>query len=122
MGRMRVSAPDLLLALLLLMSLGGCGGGSSSIQPPPPPPSPDFSIGFSQNSVNVQQGATSPAVSLSVNALNGFTGTVQVTLSGLPSGVISNPASPNFSQLGRSEMKSVRIGNCEKVPQVLLLC
>ena len=94
MGRMRVSAPDLLLALLLLMSLGGCGGGSSSIQPPPPPPSPDFSIGFSQNSVNVQQGATSPAVSLSVNALNGFTGTVQVTLSGLPSGVISNPASP----------------------------
>lgn len=94
MGRLRVSAPDSLFALLLLMSLGGCGGGSAIIQPPPPPPSPDFSIGFSQNSVNVQQGATSPAVSLSVNALNGFTATIQVTLSGLPSGVISNPASP----------------------------
>jgi DNA-binding beta-propeller fold protein YncE len=31
---------------------------------------------------------------LSVNPLNGFTGSVQVTLSGLPAGVISNPLSP----------------------------
>ncbi|MGC2529349.1 MAG: IPT/TIG domain-containing protein [Candidatus Acidiferrum sp.] len=29
-----------------------------------------------------------------MSALNGFTGTVQVTLSGLPPGVVSNPASP----------------------------
>ncbi len=94
MGRLRISAPDLLLSFLLLM-FSGCGGGSSTIQPPPPPPpSPDFSIGFSQNAVNVQQGATSPAVNVSVTALNGFSGMVQVALSGLPSGVVSNPASP----------------------------
>ena len=31
---------------------------------------------------------------LSVNPLNGFTGSVQVTLTGLPAGVISNPVSP----------------------------
>ena len=30
--------------------------------------------------------------------------------------------SRNLSQLGRREMKSVRIGNCEKVSQVLLFC
>jgi hypothetical protein len=32
----------------------------------------------------------------------------------------ANLTSPNLSQLGRREMKSVGIGNCEKVSQVLL--
>ena len=94
MGRLRRCAPDFSLGLFLLVCFG-CGGSSSSIQtsPPPPPPQPDFTIGFSVNSVNLQQSTTSPAVNLSVTALNGFTGSVQVTLTGLPSGVISNPVS-----------------------------
>ncbi len=93
MGRLRRCAPDLSLGLLLLASIG-CGGGSSPIQPPPPPPQPDFSIAFSVNSVNVQQGATSSAVGVSVNPLNGFTGNVQITLTGLPANVVANPSSP----------------------------
>ena len=102
MGRLRRSAPLFSLALLFL-ALTGCGGGSNSIQPPPPPPpQPDFSIGFSQNSVSVLQGATSQAVKLSVNPLNGFTGSVQVTLSGLPSGVVASPASPFSIAAGSS--------------------
>src|SRR5271168_3667248 len=95
----------LLPSFLLLVSVG-CGGGSSSFQtsppPPPPPPQPDFSISFSMNSVNLQQGATSPAVNLSVTSLNGFTGSVQVTLTGLPLGVISNPVSPFSIAAGSS--------------------
>ncbi|MGB2590752.1 MAG: IPT/TIG domain-containing protein [Candidatus Acidiferrum sp.] len=91
MARLRHSTPGLLLAIFLLPSCG-CGGGSAGIAPPPPPPQPDFSIGFSQNSVSVQQGATSSAVNVSVGALNGFSGTVQVSLSGLPAGIVSNPA------------------------------
>ncbi len=95
-------APVLLLAPLFL-AVSGCGGGSSSIQPPPPPPpQPDFSIGFSPNSISVLQGATSQAVNLSVNPLNGFTGSVQVTLSGLPSGIVSSPASPFSVSAGSS--------------------
>ena len=39
---------------------------------------------------------------LSVNPLNGFTGSVQVTLSGLPAGVISNPRSPFSVATGSS--------------------
>lgn len=102
MERVRRCAPSLSLFLLFLAQ-SGCGGGSSSIQPPPPPPpEPDFSIAFSQDSVNVQQGATSPAVKLSVNPLNGFTGTVQVTLSGLPVGVVSSPPSPFSVAVGSS--------------------
>ena len=60
----------------------------------PPPPAPDFSLTLSANSVVVAQGATSSAVNISVNPSNGFASAVQVTLSGLPPGVISNPASP----------------------------
>ncbi len=104
MGRLRTRSPDLLLDLLLLASVG-CGGGSSYTQPPPPPPpQPDFSIGFSQNSVNVQQGATSAPINFVVSPLNGFTGTVQVTLSGVPAGVISNPASPFSAAAGSSTL------------------
>jgi hypothetical protein len=102
MGRLGRCAPSFSLGLLLLAQ-SGCGGGSSSIQPPPPPPPQrDFSLGFSSNSVSVQQGETSPAVSLSVNPLNGFTGTVQVTLTGLPAGVVSNPPSPFSIAAGSS--------------------
>jgi len=40
------------------------------------------------------QGAASPAVNVSVSPINGFSGSVQVTLNTLPAGVSSNPASP----------------------------
>ena len=97
MARLSRCAPDLFVSLFLLAFIG-CGGGSASIQtaipPPPPPPQPDFSLAFSSNSVSLQQGGTSPAITLSINPLNGFTGSVQVTLAGLPAGVISSPISP----------------------------
>ena len=80
------------LEIPLLLLCAGCGGGSSSA--PPPPPAPDFSLSLSANSISVAQGGTSSAVNVSVTGNNGFTGTAQVTLSGIPSGVTSNPASP----------------------------
>ena len=64
------------------------------LQPTPASPCADFSVGFSPSSVSVLQGATSPAINITVNGLNGFTGTVQITLSAFPAGVTSNPASP----------------------------
>ena len=81
-----------LAALVSLFS--GCGGGSSGAPVQTPPPLPDFSLGFSSSSVAVVQGATSPPVTLTVVASNNFSGAVQVTLSGLPQGVTSNPATP----------------------------
>ena len=42
----------------------------------------------------MEQGLASSAVQLAVTPVNGFSGMVQITLSGLPSGVSSNPASP----------------------------
>ena len=91
MGRLRDRV--LLLEFLVLVSAcAGCGGGSSVTQPPPPPP--DFSLSFSASAISISQGGTSSAVSVSVSPSNGFTGSVQVMLSGLPVGVTSNPASP----------------------------
>jgi hypothetical protein len=105
MARLGRCATDLLISLSLFASIG-CGGGSSSIQtaipPPPPPPQSDFSLAFSSNSVSLQQGATSSAITLSINPLNGFTGSVLVTLTGLPTGVISNPVSPFTVSAGLS--------------------
>src|SRR5258708_24756014 len=96
LGRLRHGVPA--AVLLSLASLcAGCGGSSSS-SPPPPPPLADFSLSLSSNSISITQGATSSAVNVSVNPLNGFTGAVQVTLNSLPAGVTSNPPSPfNFA-------------------------
>jgi hypothetical protein len=91
MGRLRPGVPA---GLLVSMALAGCGGGGSSAFVQPPPPAADFSLSVSSNSVTVNQGASSSAVTVSVNPQNGFGGTVQVTLAGVPSGVTSNPASP----------------------------
>lgn len=90
-GRLLGCVPVLEM-LLLASACIGCGGGSSFTQPPPPVP--DFSLDLSTNSISVSQGGTSSAVNVSINPSNGFTGNVQVTLSGLPAGVTSNPASP----------------------------
>jgi DNA-binding beta-propeller fold protein YncE len=99
MGRFRCHVPDVVLFLLASLATG-CGGGSSFVQPPPP--SPDFSIALSTNSISVAQGATSPAVTISITSLNGFTGSVQVTLGTLPAGVTSNPTSPFTVAVGVS--------------------
>jgi hypothetical protein len=99
-GRYRHRVPMSILLLLAGVS-AGCGGGSSSVIPPPPPV-PDFSVALSSNSISIQQGTTSAALTLSVNPINGFTGTVQVTLSAIPAGVISNPASPFSVAAGAS--------------------
>ena len=92
MGRLRLCTAA---CLILPLWCASCGGGSSNtIGQTPPPPSPDFVLNLSATSVSVTQGTSSSAVILSVNPLNGFTASVQVTLAGLPAGVTSNPPSP----------------------------
>ena len=85
------------LAFLLAagLSIGGCGGGSTQ-------PSGDFSIAVSPGTVNLAQGAQSSPVTVSVTAVNGFSGSVTVTITGLPAGVTSSPASPFTVAAGAS--------------------
>jgi hypothetical protein len=93
MGRPQRRVPIAVLAFVAF-TCASCGGGSSFVAPPPPPPLPDFSLVLSTNSISVQEGATNNSLNVSVTPLNGFTGSVQISLSGLPAGITSNPASP----------------------------
>src|SRR5258708_32913947 len=84
---------SIVLVSTFVIFLSGCGGGGGG-GTQPPPPQPDFTIGLSTSTVSIAQGSSSAPVSVTVNGLNGFSGSVQVTLSGVPAGVASNPASP----------------------------
>ena len=79
--------------LVAVVSSAGCGGGISG-GVPPPQPSPDFVLNLSSSSTSISQGTTGSGIQVSIQPLNGFSGTVQVSVSGLPSGVIANPQSP----------------------------
>src|SRR6202521_5908551 len=99
MGRLRLSVPNAIIYFAALACVACGGGATESLQPPPPP---DFALALSSTSVSVAQGATSSGINISANSLNGFSGSVQVTLSGLPTGVTSNPASPFSISAGSS--------------------
>jgi hypothetical protein len=81
--------------------LGGCGGGGGG-GTQPPPLQPDFTIGLSASAVSITQGSSSAPINITVTGLNGFSGSVQVTLSGVPAGVTSNPASPFSVSTGQA--------------------
>jgi hypothetical protein len=81
----------LALGLGLCFVLYGCGsGGSGSSGPPPPPPS--FTIAATPSAPSIAPG-TSSTVQVSVVPSGGFSGTVSVTATGLPSGLGASPAS-----------------------------
>ena len=65
-----------------------------SQQPPPPPPPPgNFSISVSTTTLVLRQG-TANGQTIDVTYLQGFTGTVSLTFSGLPAGVTISPSGP----------------------------
>ncbi|MGA3225849.1 MAG: IPT/TIG domain-containing protein [Acidobacteriaceae bacterium] len=84
-----------LITLVTSAALWGCGGGGTSSQPPTPP-SPDFSLSVSSTKLNVTAGA-SATTSVTVTASNGFTSSVEIGITGLPSGVTFSPASPEVT-------------------------
>jgi hypothetical protein len=70
--------------------LTSCG---SSYQPSPPP-AQDFDIGISPSSLTQQAGGAASTFTVSVNGQNGFTGSVSISLFGLPGGTTTSPSSP----------------------------
>jgi hypothetical protein len=93
--RLGLASPGLCFAsLAFALLLAGCGGGggSSGTAPPPPPPPPpgDFSITALPTSLTVGIGG-SQTVTASATQVNTFTASINVSLTGLPSGVTANP-------------------------------
>ncbi len=61
------------------------------------PPPPDYTLTLSPASVTIVAGAAGAAVSVTAAAVNSFTGTVAVAISGLPAGVTANPATVSLA-------------------------
>jgi len=97
----------LVLALVAGLSIIGCGGGSSS----PPTVPADFAIAVQPGSVSVTQGSASSPVSIGVSSLHNFTGSVSVSISGLPSGVTTSPAAPFAITSGASQSVTFSAAN-----------
>lgn len=63
----------------------------------------DFSIALSPTAITANAGTSTPPFSVAITGLNGFTGSVSVTLSALPGGTTSSPASPFNVAVGSSQ-------------------
>jgi len=79
------------LYLLPLLLLAGCGGGGANNNQGPPPPPPSFTLSLTPSSISLAQSATQN-VKVQSMPQNGFTGSIAVTASGLPSGVTVSPS------------------------------
>lgn len=78
----------LFASLFAITAVLGCGGGSNN-STPPPPPNPDFTLSVI-SPTSVTQGS-SGNVTVTVSPLNGFTGTVNVTLTASQNGITAAP-------------------------------
>jgi DNA-binding beta-propeller fold protein YncE len=90
------SLPGVIL-LLLVLTISACGGVSSSMPPPPPPPPPpaaDFALSATSPTVTIQQGGAQQFQTIQANPVNGFTGSIKLTITGLPAGAITMPSGP----------------------------
>lgn len=79
----------LCIAAVAGMSIG-CGSTAA------PSAKADFSLSTNTSSLSITAGGSSQSVSVSATAIHGFSGTIQVTISGLPSGVTASPATVNL--------------------------
>ena len=60
-------------------------------------PPPDFALTLSPTALSITAGATGSQVSITANPMNSFTGTVAVTVTGLPNAVTATPATLTLS-------------------------
>jgi hypothetical protein len=83
---------------------------SVTAPPPAPPAQADFSLAVTPASLSLTVGAAGQPVQLTATALNGFSGTASVALTGLPAGVTANPASLSLTP-GTPQSVTLTAGN-----------
>src|SRR6202042_3262601 len=78
-----------------MLTFGGTSGSlshSAAVTATVSAPPPDFTLAVSPASLTIVDGAAGAPVSVTVAAVNSFSGTVAVAITGLPAGVTANPA------------------------------
>ena len=88
---------------LVLTLLVSCGGGSSSGGSSGPVAGADFSVTLQPVNMVLAPGGTQ-AAQISVSGVNGFSGSVQITLTGTPSGVSVSPANLSLVAGGHQQI------------------
>lgn len=78
------------VALAAMFFMCGCGGGGSFS----PPPAQDFSLSITPSALSMTVGTITPPFVISIVGHNGFSGAVNVAITGLPQGATSSPPSP----------------------------
>jgi 6-phosphogluconolactonase (cycloisomerase 2 family) len=88
------------VAVFLTTFLIACGSSGST------PAAGDFSLSLSPQSLSLPIGGGADTTQVSVQAINGFSNTVTVSITGLPTGVITTPASPFMMTPGTNQTVS----------------
>ena len=84
----------LAVALLAFAALQvSCGAKGTNPTEPPAPAVPDFTLTVANSGITVPQFGAAQSESVQVNPSDGFSGTVDITIQGLPAGVNLNSAS-----------------------------
>jgi hypothetical protein len=88
----------------------GCGGGGGGSGPGNPPSSlGDFTLSVTPGHLSVVAGAQSSAVSISVTGSDGFSGSVNIVLTGLPAGATTQPSGPFTVNPGATQSFSITV-------------
>lgn len=90
----------LIVLCLALLGLTGCGNQGSTTHTGG---GQDFNIAVTPVTVTATAGSTTSAFTLSATGQNGFSGSPIVTLTGLPTGITTSPASPFSVTTGGSQ-------------------
>ena len=94
--------PVLLVSLVAILAVAGCGGGGGIGGGGGG--SPDYSVSLSTQSLSVASGG-SQTVTVTVSPMNGFSGSVSATISGLPTGVTASPATFSITEAGSQQVQ-----------------
>src|SRR5579862_5938809 len=89
------------VAVCLTTLLIACGSSGSA-----PPTTEDFSLSLSPQSLSIPIGGGGGSTQVSVLPINGFSNTVTVSITGLPDGVTTTPASPFMMTPGTNQTVS----------------
>jgi hypothetical protein len=86
-----------LTIVFIILAIVGCGGGGSSSTTTSSSPTPgpgDFQLVVGSSATTIQQGGAPLSEVVQAKPLNGFAGTINVTVSGLPAGVTTLSSAP----------------------------
>lgn len=109
-----LGSTGVLCVLAALCLATGCGGASSTST------TPDFTLSLSPASVLAPVGSTTAPVSITVQGQPGFSGSVNVSLQGVPAGVTVSPSSSFTLAAGASQAVTFNLPDSAAVGPVAI--